>query len=145
MHTLIFVYGTLKQGFRNYPINDGVRVSSESGSEFETVERFPLYLVGPRRLPWLVDRPGHGHHVIGELYDVDPAALAKLDALEQIDQPGWYVRRDLLIRPRTSSDGEISGKTVAAQVYFGLPERLGSDEVHDGPIAEYTLEMAREK
>lgn len=136
---MIFVYGTLKEGFRNHPINDGVRVVSESGSAFETVERFPLYLVGPRRLPWLVDRPGEGHHVVGELYEVDPAALAKLDELEQIGRPGWYVRRDLLIRPQ----GATAYETTVAQVYFGVPERLETDEIHAGPIAEYTQDLAQ--
>lgn len=129
--TWVFVYGTLKKGFRNHPVNDGRRVEGE----FETAERLPLYLVGRRRLPWLVDRPGDGHHVVGELYEVDPPALARLDELEQIGRPGWYVRRTIAIRPK----GTL--RTMPAQVYFGVPERLETDTVHAGPIAEYTLEL----
>ena len=138
---LVFVYGTLKEGFRNHPINDGVRVVGPSDGQFETIERFPLYLVGRRRLPWLLDRPGEGHHVVGELYEVDPPALARLDELEQIGRPGWYVRSDILIRPRRRADDTKADATIAAQVYFGVPERLETDEIHTGPIAEYTLEI----
>ena len=68
----VFVYGTLKQGFPNFHINHGERV----GAEFLTAQAFPMYIVGTRRLPWLVNRPGQGHHVLGQLYLVDEAGLA---------------------------------------------------------------------
>ena len=42
MAHLVFVFGTLKEGFPNFRINKGIRVVGE----FVTVQRFPLHLIG---------------------------------------------------------------------------------------------------
>ena len=42
--TLVFVFGTLKQGFPNFHVNKGRRV----GGTFRTLERRPLLIVGVR-------------------------------------------------------------------------------------------------
>jgi len=52
-HTLVFVFGTLKQGFPNFATNRGRRV----GGTFRTLERLPLLLVGQRHVPWLIHSP----------------------------------------------------------------------------------------
>ncbi|MCM5569714.1 gamma-glutamylcyclotransferase [Burkholderiaceae bacterium FT117] len=135
MTDLVFVYGTLKQGFPNFRVNRGTRVAGE----FVTLRPYPLYVVGDIRVPWLVDRPGSGHPVAGELYRVDAQALALMDELEQIDEPGWYSRREIEVGPR----GAAGGETATAFVYFGCADRLESIAVHLGPIAEYTEDLAR--
>lgn len=129
----VFVYGTLKQGFPNFHINHGERV----GAEFLTAQAFPMYIVGTRRLPWLVNRPGQGHQVLGQLYLVDDAALAAMDVLERVTDPGWYRRERIVLHPREG------GEPVQAWVYFGSAERLQTDTVHAGPLAEYTAADAR--
>jgi gamma-glutamylaminecyclotransferase len=126
----IFVYGTLKQGYRNAHINQGVRAPGE----FFTVERYPLYLIGPMVLPWLVDHPGQGESVMGELYEVDDAALARMDVLERLTEPDWYSRAEIVVRRRD----DPQAKPQQALVYFGSAARLPTEVVHLGPVAEYT-------
>ena len=77
MAHLIFVYGTLKEGFCNFHVNQGRRVDGD----YVTVQAHALYIVGPRRLPWLVPQPGQGGPVVGQLFEVDDITLAEL-ALE---------------------------------------------------------------
>lgn len=130
----VFVYGTLKQGHRNAHVNTGVRVPGE----FVTVERFPLYVIGSNQLPWLVASPGQGEPVVGQLYEVDDAALGRMDALERITEPDWYSRAEIAVRPR----GDALAPTMRAWVYFGSATRLSSEVMHLGPLAEYTHEHA---
>ena len=54
MPTLVFVFGTLKQGFPNAATNRGARWPGN----FRTEAAFPLYLVGERHVPWLLNAPG---------------------------------------------------------------------------------------
>lgn len=130
----IFVYGTLKTGFPNFHINTGKRVPGE----FVTVEKFPLYLIGPTQVPWLVNRPGQGECVVGEVFEVDAATLARMDKLEQIDEPLWYAREPLWVR---RMDDERA-QPLQVQVYFGSAERLALETIHAGPLAVYTAEQA---
>lgn len=131
---LVFVYGTLQQGHRNAHVNEGLRVPGE----FVTVERFPLYVIGANQLPWLVASPGQGEHVLGQLYEVDDAAMARLDALERITEPDWYSRGEIAVRPR----GDAQAAPGRAMVYFGSAARLAREVVHLGPLAAYTLDIA---
>lgn len=128
----VFVYGTLKQGFPNFHINHGERV----GGEFLTTQAYPLYIVGERRLPWLLNQPGQGHPVVGQLYHVDDRALAAMDVLERVADPGWYSRERIVLQPREG------GPAVEAWVYFGSAERLQTETAHAGPLAEYTTAHA---
>ena len=75
MPHLIFVLGTLKQGCRNFHVNRGRRV----GGDVVTIAPYPLYGIGPRHLPWLLDRPGQGQPVVGQLFEVDDDTLAAMD------------------------------------------------------------------
>lgn len=126
----VFVYGTLKQGFRNFHVNRGTRV----GGDFVTVQAFPLYVLGPFGLPWLVHEPGRGEPVLGQVFEVDDAGLAQMDWLERVDEADWYTRRPLEVRPVEG------GPSLAAVAYFGSAARLASETVHHGPLAEYTEE-----
>ena len=42
-------------------------------------------------IPYLLDKPGTGHNICGEVYEVDEKMLGKLDELE--DHPTYYERR----------------------------------------------------
>ena len=129
----IFVYGTLKQGFPNFHINRGVRVPGL----FVTTQRYPLFILGDAHLPWLVQQPGVGHRVAGELYAVDDAGLAAMDVLEQINEPGWYHRESIQVQPVEGGDG------VQTFVYFGVATRVATQTLHAGPLAVYTAEHAK--
>lgn len=128
--SFVFTYGTLKEGFANFAVNDGRRVPGE----FETVERFPLYTMGAYHIPWLVDRPGTGEHVAGQLFEVSAQGLAAMDRLECLNEPGWFTRRLISIRPC----GMPANAIRAAIVYFGAHERLARDGVHAGPLRAFT-------
>ena len=133
MHVL-FVFGSLKQGFCNFSHNRGIRI----GGSFVTVERFSLYVIGPENLPWLVTAatPGEGHPVVGQLFEVDDDALAHMDRLERIDEPLWYSRQAITVRPATG------GAARTAWVYLGNRERMALEPAHAGPVPEYTAELA---
>jgi gamma-glutamylaminecyclotransferase len=136
---LVFVYGTLKEGFRNFHINRGKRLPGE----FVTVRPHALLIVGEFWLPWLLEEARantgstEGHHVIGQVYALDDAALAEMDKLEQIDEAGWYLRRRIDVRPRGDEGGALPA--LRPWVYFGSREGLATGGKHLGPLAEYTL------
>lgn len=135
MRSVVFVYGTLKEGFANFHINAGARVPGE----FETVEWFPLYIVGAYCIPWLVDREGEGEVIAGQLFEVDASGLSQMDGLERLNESGWYTRREISVRER----GAQRRASRIAHVYFGAHERLKTEEVHAGPIGEFTSEHDR--
>lgn len=130
MTTLVFVYGTLKQGFPNAATNRGRRIAAAA----TTLDPWPLYLVSERSVPWLIDRKSEGLRVTGELYEVDDDALAAMDRLERIDAPDGYRRRTIAV--------SVEGNTREAQVYLKEPDQLSPGEIKAGPLAEYTPEHA---
>ena len=130
--TLVFVFGTLKAGFPNSTVNRGRRV----GGVYRTVEPHPLHLMGERHVPWMIDLPGNGQRVSGELYEVDAAALAAMDELEGVGRADGYHRKALQVQ------GDDDGSVVMAQVYMKHTEQVTQGDVRDGPLAEYTLEHA---
>ena len=124
----IFVYGTLKEGFRNFQVNRGTRLAGE----FVTEQAFPLYVIGEFGLPWLVHQPGQGHRVTGQVFEVDDEALTAMDVLERVNDADWYTRRMLTVRLVGG------GEPLQALAYFGSPARLAAEPRHHGPLAEYT-------
>ena len=129
----VFVYGTLKEGFANFGINTGRRIPGD----YRTAERYPLHIVTEYHIPWLVNRPGSGERVTGQLFEVDDNTLREMDRLEQIDEDGWYARELIRVFPV----GDDAGSGIEAFVYFGAASRLASDVVHAGPLAEFTAEQ----
>lgn len=128
---LVFVFGTLKQGYRNAHINRGTRVPGR----YVTTRPYPLHIIGARCLPWLLDRPGEGLPVFGELYETDADALAEMDRLERIDSPDWYERRRIAVQVHPGA-----GPVLEPWVYFGSESGFAGAAVHAGPLAEYALE-----
>lgn len=70
----LFVYGTLKKGFRNHHFLKGARLLSDEAE----MEGFLLHLGG---YPGMID--GHGI-VHGELYEITEDMLPALDRLEGV-------------------------------------------------------------
>lgn len=138
----LFVYGTLKEGFGNHHINAGTRVPGE----YVTLQAHGLYIVGPHRYPWLVDSDARGLAVRGQLFRVDAAALARMDVLEQVDEPGWYTRHIIQVRDVNSANSANSANDaratpLLAYVYFGDAQALHTQTVHAGPLVEFSIEM----
>ena len=132
--TLLFTYGSLKQGFCNQHINTGERVAGS----YRTRERLPFYLMGDGYVPCVIHAPGTGHQVVGELYRASAQALVAMDKLERIGEPGGYSRRTVELE---RTDG-ASVETVMADIYVRLPTDVVAGEQRSELISEYTAEHA---
>jgi gamma-glutamylaminecyclotransferase len=130
----LFVYGSLKEGFPNFHVNQGRRLAGE----FRTRQPYPLYLVDGR-LPCLLPSPGEGLQVQGQLFEVSPEALARMDRLERVGQPGGYTR-ELIEVQRVDAAGPAA---LPAFAYLQTPAMLDAAGTHLGPLACYTLEHAK--
>lgn len=89
---LIFVYGTLKRGCSNHHFLTGQRFVGDA----HTAPGFRLYEL--RGHPGMVARSDDRDGVTGEVWEVDEAALVRLDALEGLAE-GMYRRERLPLRP----------------------------------------------
>lgn len=134
MSSLVFVFGTLKQGFPNFAINNGRRIAGD----FITVERYPLYLVGERFSPWLVDAVGEGERVVGQVFEVDEASLAAMDELERITQPDGY--RRVMLEVEARQDAQRTRFCVLT--YIKPRAQFSVANARLGPLQEYTHEHA---
>ena len=84
----LFVFGTLKAGF---PLHHNLAGAKLLGY-YRTVQRFPMVVAGPWFAPMLLDQPGQGLQVKGELYEIHDRQLAVLDQLESVGKPGNFRR-----------------------------------------------------
>lgn len=134
MTTRVFVFGTLKEGFPNFSTNAGTRVPGT----FVTAQRYPFYLVGERHSPWLVNTPGHGEHVLGQVFDVGTDALEHMDLLERTRESDGYDRIEIEVRQQSAQDTV----QLSAYAYLKHPRNLQGAEIKAGPFSEYTHEHA---
>ncbi len=147
----VFVYGTLKEGFPNFPINAGSRVPGN----FITHAQFPLYLVGARHSPWMVNLPGQQARVTGQVFDVTPETLRAMDLLEHVGEPDGYERVEIMVlsvqtgkanpgTPGPDVEEPHAGSQTGLRVFAYLKPgaSLAGAQIMAGPIAEYTLDHA---
>lgn len=128
----IFVYGTLKEGFPNFAHNCGLRLAGE----FVTCESYPLYLVGARRVPWLIRQPGEGGLVTGEVFEVDNDTLQAMDELERVEEPDGYRRDTIAVRGVNGSESQ------SVFVYVKSPQQFAAEAIREGPLNRYGPEHA---
>lgn len=162
MLTHIFVYGTLKEGFPNFHLNAGRRVPGM----FRTRQPLPLFVVRlpfEDRAPWLLNSPGQGHQVVGQVFEVDSVHLADMDVFEETHLPNGYVRVELELEPllelelsqapeqaRQQRQEQAPAATqcaaprppIQAHAYLKRPAELSTCLAAEGPFAEYTLAHA---
>jgi gamma-glutamylaminecyclotransferase len=131
MTLLLFVYGSLKEGFPNHHHNHGRR----RPGDFLTAVPYPLCLYNGQ-LPCLLDEPGQGLRVKGQVFEVSEAELSRMDRLERIDEPGGYRRVAIEVI------GPDDDAPLQAQVYVQSRALLAPPGPHPGPIDEYTLQHA---
>ncbi|XP_014087300.1 putative gamma-glutamylcyclotransferase CG2811 [Bactrocera oleae] len=87
----VFVYGTLKRGEPNHHwLTRSENGHSRFLCEAQTVVKFPLVIGTRYNIPFLLNKPGVGYNVYGEVYEVDDTMFANLDVLE--DYPNYYDR-----------------------------------------------------
>ena len=88
----LFVYGTLKRGGDNHRFLEGQRFVSAARTR-------PLYrLYELEGYPGMVAAAENGQSIEGEIWEVDPACLCRLDEMEGVDQ-GLYAREPIFLLP----------------------------------------------
>lgn len=92
----VFVYGTLKRGQPNHGVlRDRANGCAAFRGRGRTLEPYPLVIAGEHNIPWLLNLPGQGRRVLGEIYAVDERMLSFLDEFEGC--PNMYQRTPLRI------------------------------------------------
>lgn len=97
---LIFTYGTLKRGFSNHALMQELMRTGDAAlvGTYRTAGKFPL-VCGPYRVPFLLNLPGCGQRVRGELYAVSFKGLDRMDELEGTAR-GHYERLPIQLEPQ---------------------------------------------
>ena len=113
-----------------------MRSAQELGT-YQTIEKYPLVLCGARYVPCMIFSPGDGHHVEGELYEVDDECLNRIDALERIQDSDGY-RRSVI---RVNTIGCLNQDIREALAYFMLPEQVTDRRSNN--LKTYGLDQAR--
>lgn len=79
----VFVYGTLKQGQPNHKwltdASNGVATFLATGT---TTQQLPLVIGTRYNIPFLLNKPGTGNFIHGEVYEINEHMLTRLDVLE---------------------------------------------------------------
>jgi gamma-glutamylaminecyclotransferase len=120
----LFVFGTLKRGF---PLHHGISGARFLG-EYRTVERFPMVIAGPWFAPMMLNEPGIGHQILGELYEVDEAGLARIDAMESIGRPGNL---------RILIDVAPVHEAMSSRAFVYMKSRALADPLHSDYMSSY--------
>lgn len=112
MAVLIFVYGTLLRGEANHPeLSDAAFVrSAQTEPRYELVDLggYPALLEDGRTA------------VSGEIYDVDPEQLDRLDLFEEV--PWLYERKPIAL-----AEGHIEGYVMPRDRAHGAPRITDGD------------------
>ncbi|XP_032746077.1 gamma-glutamylaminecyclotransferase-like [Rattus rattus] len=107
----IFVYGTPKWGQPNHKVtldqSHGLAAFRGRGCTVESA--------GEHNIPWLLDLPGKGHCVAGEIYEVAEQMLCFLDDFEGC--PSMYQRTALQVRVLEWEGAGGPGDSVQCFVY----------------------------
>ena len=111
--------------------------SARDLGKYQTIEKYPLVLCSERYVPCLIYSPGDGHHVEGELYEVDDKCLNRLDALERIQNADGYRRTVIPV----SSSERINQGFKQALAYFMLPGQVTDRRSND--LKVYGLDEAK--
>lgn len=122
----VFVYGTLKRGFPNH---DAGMTSFAFLGHCRTAKAFPLVVGGKWFSPYLIDAPGEGHRVFGEVFEADERGLATLDRMEGTHLPAGYRRIAIAI------EDAAAGQIFDAWTY--VKDRAAIEGDHSDPMEEY--------
>lgn len=110
---IVFVYGTLKRGYKNYYQMEGATFLSTA----VTVDKY--YMTSTSH-PYLSKSKQHSI-IQGECFRVDKETLARLDQFEGV--PNYYVRETIKVVMNDTKE------VKDVEVYFC--ERVGGMKVHD--------------
>lgn len=130
MKHVLFIYGTLMPG---------LRLEAEMrGARFMGAAQVPGRLVDVGCYPGLLHGEGL---VIGEVYAVDDAHLARLDAVEEM-VPGDRAASQYWRETVTVLSGPLQGQSVQTYVYNGPVD--GCTRIEHGDYRRYICEIGCE-
>eukprot|EP00922_Rhytidocystis_sp_ex-Travisia-forbesii_P064490 GHVS01095821.1.p1 GENE.GHVS01095821.1~~GHVS01095821.1.p1 ORF type:complete len:271 (-),score=50.17 GHVS01095821.1:325-1137(-) len=147
----VFVYGTLKRGFRNHynMQHSDIRYACSA----VTIHKLPLYMDPlQRNRPCLANVKGVGHQVRGEVYRVTSEQLKSLDEFERV--PTHYHRELLPLQVDRDCQGEERGRVLYAHVYFinvkedmkqRIKEREEMQLIEDYSLAHHKFYVSRKE
>ncbi|XP_064644436.1 putative gamma-glutamylcyclotransferase CG2811 isoform X2 [Lineus longissimus] len=117
-YTRVLVYGTLLRGQPNHYL-----IQNKDNGEAKYIgigqlqDRRPLVTATPYNIPFLLDVPGEGENITGEIFDVDDKMLKVLDDLE--NHPNFYQREIIPFTfKKDSQDKPTEDSTGSAWVYL---------------------------
>lgn len=153
----VFVYGTLKKGQPNYyRMFDSANGKTEFLASAYTIQKYPLVIASKNNIPFLLNIPGQGHQIQGEIYKVDEQMLKFLDDFEGI--PTMYQRTLIKMEvkewvgPTEGEEKPSPGSITEAFVYstttykpewISLPSYESYDSYGDHGL-EYVTREARD-
>ena len=105
----IFVYGTLKRGFKNNSVLTGL--NSTYIKPAETIKPYPMFDLGDG-FPYLQDEPGKGKSITGEIWDIEDKDMVHLDRFEGV--PTLYKKGTIEVY--------INGEIERVACYFKAKE-----------------------
>jgi len=100
----VFVYGSLKRGKKLHSLLENAKFLGEA----ITCNKYPMILSKSKWYPYLIEKKGVGYNIKGEVYEVSPSLLKKLDIIEET--PFYYYRKKIPIC--------LNKKRILAWVYF---------------------------
>ncbi|KAI9582653.1 troponin C-akin-1 protein [Glossina fuscipes] len=115
----LFVCGTLKYGQPSHSIlSNNANGYAKYWCRATTAEKLPLVIATRYNIPFLLNKPGIGFYVTGEIYEVDNKMLKVLDDLEDC--------QDIYTREMLDMNIGVGEGTVPCWVYLlqKYPEKL---------------------
>ena len=100
----VFVYGSLKRGKKLHSLLENAKFLGEA----ITCNKYPMILSKSKWYPYLIEKKDVGYKIKGEVYEISPALLKRLDKVEE--NPFYYYRKKISIC--------LNKKRILAWVYF---------------------------
>ena len=109
--TLIFVYGSLKRGYRN----EAFLYEAKSLGKAKTLKKYPLIVNKNEYYPYLINKKGFGHEIIGELYRIKKDCLIELDRFEATE----FKRQKIKVQKKSVRQiSSTSNELIEAYTYY---------------------------
>lgn len=89
---------------------------------------YPLYIAGSFYGPMMLDRPGEGLRVRGELFEVSEHRLSVLDDLENVGKEGSF---------RSTVDVMPVGRGISMTAVGFMKSEAWLNPLHSGYLADY--------
>ena len=87
----VFIYGTLKRDFVNF---HKIMGDATFLSVVTTQIRYPLIIAGKWNSPMLIEEPGFGYQVNGELFEVSPALALPPRRVRRDTSGKWILQKN---------------------------------------------------